>query len=146
MNLSSITSFLVLLANLKPEIYDALIPHGPKISQGTRNVMASTVIKSMTHEIKDADIVKELQKVGNRLFSAGIKSMSYQDDDWYAITYKPYFGLSPESWFFERQEVMLNPQPLPPREQGYYDALLTTLAKAVSHKEASEVLSNIGPP
>ena len=45
---------------------DAIIPYGLKISQGTRHVMASMVIRSISKEIKDTNIVKELQWAGGK--------------------------------------------------------------------------------
>ena len=153
MNLTSRTSFLVFMAHLKPEMQDAINPYGPIISEGTRHVMASMIIKSVTKQIKDTNIAKELQWAGKSLFEAGAKSMSYDDDDFWPLHPKPWyrdeliqFGTQAESWFlnFGRDEVMLNPQPLPPHEQNYYGALLTLLADAVSTEKIPEVLRNIG--
>jgi hypothetical protein len=146
MNLTSKTSLLVLLASFDPRLWEIVHPNVPIISQGTRHIMASMVIKSISREIKDENVVKELQHTGKRLFNAGVQAMSYEDDNWCGISYKHHFGPSPQPWsfIFDGSEVMLNPQPLPPHEDAYYGAILTMLAKAVSHKEAAEVLHNIG--
>ena len=162
MNLTSRTSFLVYLAHLNPRLWEVLYPHVPVISEGTRHVMASMVIKSVTKEIKDPNIAIELQLTGKSLFESGAKSMSYDDDDW-CPTLPPHhfkwpepqpwlaninsiFGPHPEPWrlIFGGEDVMLNPQPLPPREQTHYGALLTLLADAVSISEQADVLRNIG--
>jgi hypothetical protein len=162
MNLTSRTSFLVLMAHLKPEMNDAIIPYGPKISEGSRHVMASMVIKSITRQIKDPNIAKELQWVGSNLFEAGAKSMNYDDDDWCPTIPRHHFETpdpvpwlwkirasfepQPEPWrsILGEAEVMLNPQPLPPHELSYFGALLTLLADAVSLEKIPDVLRNIG--
>ena len=50
---------------------DAIIPYGLKISEGTRHVMASMVIRSISKEIKDTNIVKELQWAGGEPANGG---------------------------------------------------------------------------
>jgi hypothetical protein len=161
MNLFSKTASLVLLARLKPEMYDALIPYSPKISEGTRNVMASMVAKAIAKEITDSAIENKLELAGKNLFRAGAESMDYEDDNWCLTPAPPRriphpFGPSPEPWLMEEimfgnpvpwsltEETMLNPQPMPPHEQTYYGALLTLLSDAVSVKDISENLRNIG--
>ena len=71
MNLTSITSFLEYAARLNPSIYDAIHPQGPVLSEGTRNVMAAMVIKSIAKKINDSNAAKELQWVGRSLFETG---------------------------------------------------------------------------
>lgn len=145
MNLTSITSFLEYVARLNPAIYDAIHPQGPVLSKGTRNVMASMVIKSIAKKVNDSNAVKELQWVGRSLFENGAQSMSYDDDDWCGTPYPHRFGPHYQAEFLNfGEEVMLNPQPLPPHEHAYYGALLIMLADAVSMERAKDVLRNIG--
>jgi hypothetical protein len=139
MSLTSRTSLLVFLAQLRPQISDALIPHGPKISVAGLHVMAAMIIKSISQEVKDAEMSKKLYRAGKTLFDAGTKSISYEDDVW-------YFGPQPEPWhqLFGKEEVMLNPQPLPPHEPAYYGALLILLSNTVFFENIPEVLHTIG--
>jgi hypothetical protein len=161
MSMLSTTVALAFLARIKPEIYDALIPHVPSITENSRNMMASAVLKSIAEKVEDADIAKELHQLGKSLFEDGIKEVSY-DDSIYPWPYpKPHyldelfnfglpvpwvFGPYPEPWILHsgKEKVMLNPQPLPPHEQSYYGALLTILADAISLVSVAETLRNIG--
>lgn len=153
-------TILEFLAQSHPYLWEILHPHVPKISEGTRQIMTSMVIKSISREIKDADIAEELRRVGESLFEAGAKSMNYDDDDWcgtmwprhfkFRVPPPPdpwyYFGPSPEPWrqFFSFDSIMLNPQPLPPKDRNFYGAMLTALSQAVSIESAAEELRNIG--
>jgi hypothetical protein len=85
MSLTSRTSFLLFLSSigkLNLAALDALIPHGPVISVGARDAMASMIIKSIAREVKGAKLTQELNGLGKKLFTAGAKAMSYNDDDW----------------------------------------------------------------
>ena len=147
MSLSSKTAFLSYLARLNPKLWEIIHPHVPKVSIGTRQVMAAMVIKAIVPEISDVKIAKELQALGKRLFTSGIKSMNYEDDDWCPTRLRPVPFPDPIPWmsvFSGMEDVMLNPQPLPPREQTYYGGLLTILAEAVSQKEIATSLQKIG--
>lgn len=150
MSLASKTSFLEFIARTNPKIYDVLYPHGPKISTGTRNLMASMLVKAIARELPDSKSVKELKRVGQTLFENGKKSMSYEDDDWCPTWPKTniprIFWPDPSPWPWLRgvDEIMLNPQPLPPREPIYYGALITQLAEVVSIGNTAEILRIIG--
>jgi hypothetical protein len=147
MSLSSKTAFLSYLARLNPRLWEIIHPHVPKVSIGTRDVMASMIIKAIVPEITDAKMAKELQAMGKRLFTSGTKSMSYDDDDWCPTRPRPIPYPDPIPWtslFSGIEDVMLNPQPLPPREQTYYGGLLSVLAEAVSQKEIATSLQRIG--
>lgn len=154
MNLSSRTSFLVFLAHFNPELWEIIHPHEPLLTEGSRHVMASMVIKSIAKEVTDSNVAKELNSVGKSVFDSGVKSLSYDEyfEPWGPHPRPNYledlikFGPSPEPWYwvFTREEVMLNPQPLPPHEQSYYGGLLFMLADAVSAENTAEVLRKIG--
>ncbi len=66
MSLSSKTAFLSYLARLNPKLWEIIHPHVPKVSIGTRDVMAAMVIKAMVPEITDVKMAKELQAMGKR--------------------------------------------------------------------------------
>jgi hypothetical protein len=146
MNLTSVTSFLAYAARLNPAIYDAIHPQGPVLSEGTRHVMAAMVIKSVAKQVSEPTVQQELQWLGKSLFDSGVSSMSFEFDDWCG-TYVPHrFGPPhPQPGFLNfGEEVMLNPQPLPPHEDVYFGALLTVLADAVSLEKVQDALRNIG--
>src|SRR3954464_4851413 len=126
MSLTSKTSILVFLAQLRPEMIDAILPHGPRISVAARHVMTSMIVKSISQELKDADLSKELYRAGKTLFDAGMKSISYDDDIWYWTPHP-----EPGRQIFGEEDTMLNPQPLPPHEQAYYGAHLILLANTI---------------
>lgn len=147
MSLSSKTAFLSYLARLNPKLWEIIHPHVPKVSVGTRDVMAAMIVKAIVPEVQDLRVARELQAVGKRLFTAGVKAMNYEDDDWCPTRPRPVLPTDPIPWvsiFSGLEEVMLNPQPLPPREQTYYGGLLTVLAEAVSSKEISTSLRKAG--
>ncbi|MFC0517773.1 hypothetical protein ACFFGT_26405 [Mucilaginibacter angelicae] len=145
MNLLSQTVELVFLAHLRPEAIDALKPHVPLISESSRNVFAASVVKAIAQKVKDPHVAKELNTSGKSLFKAGIQSFDYDDEFW-PLHPKPNYVPLPGSLFFDMggDEVMLNPQPLPPHEQSYYGALLTMLAETISVENTSETLHDIG--
>ncbi|MEO6071358.1 MAG: hypothetical protein ABIN57_12745 [Chitinophagaceae bacterium] len=147
MNLSSKVAFLSYLARLNPRLWEIIHPHVAKISVGTRDVMAAMIVKAIVPGIKDARIAKELQSAGKKLFVSGSKAMSYDDDDWCPTWPHPHFEPDPVPWLTVTsgfEEVFLNPQPLPPKEQAYYGALLSVLSEAVSIKEIGTVLQKSG--
>lgn len=146
MGLSSKTAFLSYLARLNPKLWEIIHPHVPKFSVGTRDVMAAMIIKANIPCVKDPAKSRELGSIGKRLFAVGVKGMSYDDDDWCPTRPRPQLGPEPIPWsiFSEFDEVLLNPQPLPPREQFYYGGLLTLLSETVSSKEIAASLNKMG--
>ncbi len=145
MSLSSKTAFLSYLARLNPKLWEIIHPHVPKISIGTRDVMAAMIVKAIIPCVKNPRAARELDGVGKRLFTAGVKGMSYEDDEWCPTRPHPKLGPEPIPWsiFSKFDEVLLNPQPLPPREQFYYGGLLTVLSETVSSKEIAKSLNRI---
>ena len=161
MNLTSTTSLLVFLARMKPELWEILFPHVPKVSEGTRDVMASMIIKNIANEIDDPNISERLHIIAKPLFESGKTSMTYEIDDWCPTRPKPQpgwphhsldiaseiFGPHPEPWRLSSlgEEVMLNPQPLPPKAlKSQYGAILTLLAEAITLDNISQDLREMG--
>jgi hypothetical protein len=143
MSLSSKVALLSYLARLNPKLWEIVHPHVPKVSVCTREVMAAMIVKAIAPEITDAKISRELQAAGKRLFTSGSKAMNYDDDDWCPTGPHPVLGPDPVPWlsvYSGFEEFFLNPQPLPPKEQTYFGALLSVLSEAVSSKEAATVL------
>jgi hypothetical protein len=151
MNLLTQTSTLLFLAHLNPEAIDALTPHIPVVSENVRNLIASAVIKSIAQKVTDANASKALHAVGKSLFEAGLKAMDY-DDDYWPVHPKPYyheelidFKIHSESSFSISvgEEVLLNPQPLPPHEQKYFGAILSVLSETLSLENEVKELRSI---
>jgi hypothetical protein len=138
MDISSAIIWLAVFARKNPSIYDAIFPHGPRTSKGTQQVMISMIIKRVSRELKEADTATRLNEIGKNLYASAVNAMSFDDDDWLR-------GPQPDPWrSIFGEEVMLNPQPLPPRESPYYGALLTLLADAVDTDNISDQLREIG--
>ena len=106
--------------------------------------MASMIIKSIACEVKDAKLTQELNGLGKKLFTAGAKAMSYNDDDWCG-TPPHRFGPDPIPWVFLDPGALVgfNPQPDPPGIR-YYGALLVLLADAVSVKDIGTASAKAG--
>lgn len=148
MSLTSKTALLAFLARRNPQIWEIIHPHVPVISEGTRHVMAAMVIKSIAGEISNQETAVDLQETGRKLFSHGIKGMSYDDDGWCGTPWPHHIPVpvpdpDPWNWIFRGDEDMLNPQPLPPKS-SYYGAILTLLAEAVSYRDMAGKLREIG--
>jgi hypothetical protein len=161
MNITSTTSLLVFLARINPDLWEIIFPHVPRVSEGTRNVMASMIIKNIAREIDDQKVSERLHDIAKPLFDSGTKSMVYEIDDWCPTRPKPipgwphhsldlpsqFFSPQPEPWRFSSlgDELMLNPQPLPPKEKNSrYGALLTLLAESFSTNDVANDLREMG--
>lgn len=152
MSLLSNSFWLYMVAKIKPEAWDAIIPHGPKVSIAARNVFSAMVIKSVARGIEDPELSYELDKLGKSLFEEGASGMSagYDDDNWCGTIY-PHWPIPGPRFDFESlmlgsafgDEVGLNPQPLPPHGEKYLGGVLSIIAGAVSSKEISSKLNSI---
>ncbi|MGZ3764181.1 MAG: hypothetical protein ACXVA2_05935 [Mucilaginibacter sp.] len=141
LNLNNDALRLYLYARIKPEIWDAVVPMGPKYSEGTLNVVAAQVIKTISHHTREAGLKDELNEIGEKLFSSGSSQMSYSEDDWRCGNVPlpiPHFGFA--GVFSIADEVELNPQPLPPR---YFGAILSLVAESVSDTRIAATLKGI---
>lgn len=118
MSLLTRTSLLRYLATQNPHLWEILHPHVPLVSEGARNVLAATIIRSVASGISNLAVAKDLQGVGKNLFDAGIKLMTYENTE-----------------FAFANEVMINPQPEPPGKPAFYGALLTILADSITSSE-----------
>ena len=152
MSLSSNAFLIYLITKVKPEAWDAIIPHGPKISVGTRDVASSMIIKTVAKAIVDPKLSYELDKLGKSLFEQGTTTMSasYDYDDWCGTPYPhhwplpfPFFEFEQTAFTSIADEVMLNPQPLPPHDQRYFGGVLSLVALSVSSKEIGAQLNKI---
>src|SRR5262245_56943453 len=122
MNARKSTAFLYIIGKLNPKAWDAIIPHGPKISRATRQYIAAHCIKGFAAELKNRAVAAKLANIQQRLAesAAGNLVADFDDDDWCGIKPIPIPipipGPGPFPWI-SFSEVMLNPQPLPPQER-----------------------------
>jgi len=150
MNARSTSQLLYLIAKLKPEAWDAIHPHGPKISAASREYLIAMAVKGFAAELSNRAAAKKLGSIQQVLVkAAGQRLVSdYNDDDWCPTPFPgppvPVPGPGP-SPFSRLSWAMLNPQPLPPkelsREIGGY---LLILSEATSVSEASKELAGVG--
>lgn len=151
MNARSTSLLLYLLAKIKPEAWDAIIPHGPKVSVGARDYLIALAIKGLSAELKAPAAVKKLTDIQKRLagHAAGRLEADFDDDNWCGTPWPrpfPWPGPSLDSSLWSPfSEVMLNPQPLPPKElQKQIGAYLVLLSEATSSKEIGGQLAEVG--
>src|SRR5688572_14668635 len=119
MNARKSTAFLYFLGKLQPKAWDALFPHGPRLSRAGREYLIAQSIKGFAGEIMNRAISTKLAGIQKRLVEASAKSLvaDYGDDDWCPTRPKPPIPFpepGPFPWF-SFSDVMLNPQPLPPK-------------------------------
>jgi len=161
MQYSKITSWLWLLGNLRPEMWDWIVPMGPVLSPSASKVGIALILKSLGNQTDHQEIGPRLIAVGRKLFVEGIEGLNYDDepdicpvfpkihfrhhgpdpgpDPWPIIHQLALLGPQPEPWRSFAGE--LNPQPLPPRATGL---LLEQLAALVDHEGISRELAEMG--
>jgi len=147
MNARSTSRFLYLIAKLKPEIWDAIHPHGPRVSSASREYLIAMAIKGFESELSEyADVGKmaDLQKTLVNFAGERIAA-DFEDDNWCGTGRPPIPLPGPRSFGFSFDEVMLNPQPLPPKElQREIGGYLLMLAEATSVEGVAKELGRIG--
>jgi hypothetical protein len=153
MTINSKAELLAYLARQNPRLWEILHPHVPKVSLGTRQLMAAMVVKSISREVADRAMAKSLNEVGKSLFSEGTRAMNYEDDDWCGTPWPHKFpggnpvDPDPVPWrFIFHNDVMFDPQPDPPvgQLQAFYGATLITLADAVGTSQMAGRLQELG--
>jgi hypothetical protein len=147
MNARSISRFLYLIAKLRPEAWDAIYPHGPRVSIASREYLIAMAIKGFQTELSEHTDVGTLGGVQKVLVKfAGERIVADFDDDNWCLTGKPRIPLpGPRPFGVSFDEVMLNPQPLPPKElQREIGGYLLMLSEATSVGEAAKELGSIG--
>lgn len=142
---------LFLIAKLRPEAADAINPQGPKVSVASREYMIAIALKRFSAELDDHALVQKLEGIQKTLvtFAGAQLVANYGDDDWCGTPWKgkipvpvpepgPFLG-------FSFGNLMLNPQPLPPkeahREIGGY---LLMLSEATSQNGVAKELEAMG--
>jgi hypothetical protein len=147
MNARRASMFLYMIARMRPQIWDAINPHGPKVSRAAREYMISIALKGFSSELGNRVDTKKLAGIQQTLvkFASDYLASEYVDDDWCGTLGKipiPVPGPTPWSSY---AEVMLNPQPLPPAElQKEIGGYLLLLSEATSHQDVAKDLQSIG--
>jgi hypothetical protein len=147
MNPRSTSRFLYFIAKLKPEIWDAIHPHGPKVSLASREYLVAMAIKGFESELSQHTNVATLAALQKTLvkFSAERIAADYDDDNWCGTGRPPIPLPGPRPFGFSLDEVSLNPQPLPPKElQREIGGYLLMLSEVTSLEGVAKELGNIG--
>src|SRR3569623_519673 len=136
--------FLYMLAKIRPEAWDAIIPHGPRVSVASREYLIAMALKGFSSELANKAVSQRLVALQKNLvaFAGQQLSADFDDDNWCGTPYPGKHGPGPVVSF---EEVMLNPQPLPPkdleREIGGY---LVMLSEATSQQATAKELQSLG--
>ena len=148
MSARKLSIFLYLISKMKPQISDAINPHGPKVSRASREYMIAMALKEFSSELDDRANEQKVVNVQQTLvkFAGQQLAAEYGDDDWCGTPWKrfPIPGPHPFPWFWF-DEVMLNPQPIPPKElQKEIGGYLLLLSESTSLDEVAKDLQSIG--
>ncbi|HWF10599.1 MAG TPA: hypothetical protein VG297_19160 [Bryobacteraceae bacterium] len=145
MNARRTSLFLYLIARVRPEAWDAIIPHGPKVSAASREYLIAMALKGFGAELANKPASQKLGAIEKTLvaFAGQQLSASFDDDDWCGTPYPGKFHGPGVLGLLD--EVSLNPQPLPPKEQereigGY----LVMLSEATRQASAAKDLLALG--
>jgi hypothetical protein len=156
MNARKSTAFLYFLGKLNPKAWDAIIPHGPKISRAGREYLIAHALKGFAAELENRAVVSKLTRVQTRLVESAAQSLvaDWDDDGWCGTIPRlpfpwpgPTPGPDPEPypWRSAFSDVMLNPQPLPPKErQREIAGYLLMLSEVTSLDDVATELQSIG--
>jgi hypothetical protein len=144
MNPRRTSIFLYIIAKIRPEALDAIIPHSPSVSVASREYLIAMALKGFSAELSNKAVAQKLGAIQKGLvgFAGQQLSADFDDDNWCGTPYPGKHGPGPLASF---EDVMLNPQPLPPkeldREIGGY---LVMLAEATSQASAAKDLQSLG--
>jgi hypothetical protein len=144
MNPRRTSIFLYMIAKIHPEAWDAIVPHSPSVSVASREYLIAMALKGFSAELSNKAVAQKLGGVQKALagFAGQQLSADYDDDNWCGTPYPGKYGPGPLASF---EDVMLNPQPLPPkeidREIGGY---LVMLSEATSQASAAKELQSLG--
>ena len=151
MNARKTSMFLYFVAKIRPEAWDAIIPHGPKVSLASREYMIAIALKGFSSELGKRAGTQKLASIQKTLvnFAGEQLAADYGDDDWCGTPWPRKFPLpfpepDPFPWF-SFADVMLNPQPLPPKElQKEIGGYLLLLSESTSQEGVAKDLKSVG--
>jgi hypothetical protein len=143
MNPRRTSIFLYLIAKMRPEAWDAIIPHSPQVSVASREYLIAMALKGFSAELSNKALAQKLTGIEKSLvgFSAQQLSADFDDDNWCGTPYPGKHGPGPLVSF---EDVMLNPQPLPPKElEREIGGYLMMLSEATSQESAARDLQSL---
>jgi hypothetical protein len=151
MNARKTSMFLYLVAKIRPEAWDAIIPHGPRVSAASREYMIAIALKRFSSELGKRAETQKLAAIQKTLvkFAGEQLAANYGDDDWCGTPWPGKFPVpfpepDPFPWF-SFGDAMLNPQPLPPKElQREIAGYLLLLSEATSQEAVAKDLRSMG--
>ena len=149
MNARKASMILYLIGKLNPAAWDAIIPHGPRVSIASREYMIAIAIKGFSAELSNRAVGRKLDDIQQMLvkFAGDRLAQDFNEDDWCGTPWPrrfPFPEPDPFPWF-SFSDVMLNPQPLPPKElQKEIGGYLLMLSEATTLKEVANGLESIG--
>lgn len=121
----------VSILKIPPQAWDALIPHGHKVSQKLVEYLAAGVVRDIAQQVKDESVKKKLMGIGKELArsaSAGLVQGWEEGDDicppW------PPFPPFPGPWIW--LEDILKPQPDPWTVRSFDQLVLADLTMGVA--------------
>src|SRR4051794_2354643 len=127
MNARKSTAFLYFIGKLNPKAWDAIIPHGPKVSRAGREYLIAHALKGFAAELENRAVTTKLARLQTRLVESAAQTLvaDWDDDGWCGTVPRPPIpwpgpipGPDPEPYPWRSfSDVMLNPQPLPPKER-----------------------------
>lgn len=147
MNARRSSLFLYIIGKLKPEAWDAIHPHGPKVSIASREYMIAMAVKGFASELSNRGVARKLEGVQKTLvkFAGERIAADYDDDNWCPTGKVPIPIPEPGPFGLSFEEVLLNPQPLPPKElQREIGGYLLVLSGATSLEGVAKELETIG--
>src|SRR6476620_6236990 len=117
MNARRSSLFLYIIGKLKPQAWDAIHPHGPRVSLASREYMIAMAVKGFAAELSNRAVARKLTGVQKTLvkFASEGFAADYDDDNWCPTGRVPIPIPEPGPFGFSFEEVLLNPQPLPPK-------------------------------
>jgi hypothetical protein len=147
MNSRRSSLFLYIIGKLKPQAWDAIHPHGPRVSIASREYMIAMAVKGFASELGNRVVARKLAGVQKTLvkFASERIAADYDDDNWCPTGRVPIPIPEPGPFGFSFEEVLLNPQPLPPKElQREIGGYLLVLSGATSLEGVAKELETIG--
>lgn len=127
--------FISLIARSNAQVWEVIPKY--RVSTGTIDVLSGMVLKSISEYVPNEKIKRQVDQLGEKVFNHGTANMKYKEEEpcgtppIFHVPFKwpwpppPLSDLSrlmdvlkPESggWKNSIDDVMLNPQPLPPKE------------------------------
>jgi len=118
----------VSILKIPPQAWDALIPHGPKVSQKLVEYLAAGVVRDIAQQVKDESVKRKLMGIGKdlaRSASAGLVQ-GWEEGDDICPPWPPFPG--PWPWL----EDILKPQPDPWTVESFDQLVLADLTMGVA--------------